>query len=787
MNGKALFLGAAFFVALSARGQGSSPLSETETYITAMAAQGEEADLQDKFPGQTNKWIVRGKFLEQLLTTTNYPVHRRGVILANAIFTNALDLENAEVNCDTLLSDCRFDGDVTMEDSHFSRNLLLSGCHFAGVVNLERIKVDSAMFLRSARFEQGLLLGHSHIGGQLIANKVQFTGSSDVDVEGATIGEDVFMSGSTNEGKVDFGNMTVGGDMYLDGVFEGEVDFTHTTIRGSLLAEGGQFTSPTAEVSFNSVQVDGFAKLKGAIFSGPVNFTAARIAGNFQADDTQFLNPTNEATFNSMSVGGFASFGGAVFSGSVDFTAAHILSNLEADDTQFQSPTNPVSFNSINVGGFASFGGAVFSGPVDFTTAHILSNLQADDTQFQSPTNEASFNSVNVGGFASFDGAVFSGPVDFTASHILSNLQADDTKFLSATNKATFNSMSVGGFASFERAVFNGPVDFTEAHISGNLQAAYTQFLSPNNEATFNSINVGGHAFFYRAVFAGTVDFSRSEIAGDFRAVEVQFTNDLASLDGSTNNFFNADFDGMHVGGDTSFRQAVFGGKLSLMNARFGNLDLSVANVPAEVGLDNMTFQTIKAAGKSRVMWNNLKSLVNKESDYRPDVYLELEDFFRREGEPEQADLVLYAQKHEERKAVWRSAQGFWKKIWVSPRIIGSYLLKWLVGYGRHPENALFYSMAVVIFGWWVFRYQPETRGKLRKMEPQDPGKAERVYNAFWYSLDLFAPAIDLYAANYWKPKSDPQFRFARRYVRFHRLLGWILVPIGLAALTGLI
>ena len=38
-------------------------------------------------------------------------------------------------------------------------------------------------------------------------------------------------------------------------------------------------------------------------------------------------------------------------------------------------------------------------------------------------------------------------------------------------------------------------------------------------------------------------------------------------------------------------------------------------------------------------------------------------------------------------------------------------------------------------------------------MEPCQDKDAKRPYKAFWYSLDLFAPVINLEVANVWRPK----------------------------------
>ena len=70
-------------------------------------------------------------------------------------------------------------------------------------------------------------------------------------------------------------------------------------------------------------------------------------------------------------------------------------------------------------------------------------------------------------------------------------------------------------------------------------------------------------------------------------------------------------------------------------------------------------------------------------------------------------------------------------------------------------------------------------------MELQKLEAASQNYNPLWYSLDLFLPFIDLQVANVWLPKQ--RRHFARHYMRVQTILGWILIPIGLAALTGII
>jgi hypothetical protein len=71
-------------------------------------------------------------------------------------------------------------------------------------------------------------------------------------------------------------------------------------------------------------------------------------------------------------------------------------------------------------------------------------------------------------------------------------------------------------------------------------------------------------------------------------------------------------------------------------------------------------------------------------------------------------------------------------------------------------------------------------------MELQEPTKhTSENYSAFWYSVDLFVPVADLTAKSIWRAK--PEYTFGRIYMQFHIILGWILIPLGLAYFSGLI
>jgi hypothetical protein len=101
-----------------------------------------------------------------------------------------------------------------------------------------------------------------------------------------------------------------------------------------------------------------------------------------------------------------------------------------------------------------------------------------------------------------------------------------------------------------------------------------------------------------------------------------------------------------------------------------------------------------------------------------------------------------------------------------------------VTAYGRQPWRGLAWAAGVVLVGAIVF-------WKKEDMEVRDPEFEGRKYNPIWYSFDLFAPIIDLEAASVWAPRPDKHRKWL--YLRIHRLLGWILVPIGIVAITGLL
>lgn len=539
-----------------------------------------------------------------------------------------------------------------------------------------------------------------------------------------------------------------------------------------------------ADTDFYGMKVGQSAYFRRAFFEGSVDFGAADIAHDFAAEEAEFKNREQGANFNSMKVGHSALLNNAVFEGPVNFGAANIASNFEADGAQFKNKEKVANFNSMKVGQAASFQNSIFEGPVDFGAADITNHFQATETQFKNGEQEASFNGMKVGGAAFFDKAVFEGGVNFIAADIAKHFDARQAQFKNKEQPASFNGIKVQA-AIFHKVLFEGPVDFNAADIVSNFEAPGAQFRSKTEtnqlqmkcgrkgvftEATFaGPVSFAGSSFLYLMISGANadtapipqIDLSRSSIKGHLSLRRIR-VHDLVAPS-------------LHVEGPAAFTDIVVEHSADLSDGDFDTLDLSRSVWPRD-GHDGQTFQMrgmnykyLRGADANESTSHNALLKLADQSAFTADVYGHLETFFLRQGYGADADRAFITGKRREREESLHRKEYL---TWLSSK-----LLDWLVGYGRHPSQAGYFCAFFVGLGLLLFTP--------KRMELQKSDDAPRVYNRFWYSLGLFLPVVNLEADKVWKPK--PNQIFLRNYMRVHVLLGWILIPIFLAALSGLI
>jgi hypothetical protein len=307
-------------------------------------------------------------------------------------------------------------------------------------------------------------------------------------------------------------------------------------------------------------------------------------------------------------------------------------------------------------------------------------------------------------------------------------------------------------------------------HFKSNVDCQHATFASAllfddstfDAAANFNGMKTGGSVFLNNAVFEGPVDFILADIGGNFHAIGAKFLNQKEEVK----------FGAMKVRAYGFFNNAVFNGRANFRYAEFAGLVLSNVSWPkiaGQIQFQGITYKFIRAVDGNEPQSHKALIKLANQSTETGDVYSNLEQFFLRQGYHEDADRAFIAGKRRERK---ESLHGLgWFASWS---------LDCLVGYGRHPAYAAGYCVIIIVIGCVLFSGK-----KMELQEKQKEGDPVRVYNRFWYSLSLFLPLVDLQAHTVWKPKNSHWI--LRNYTRVHTLLGWILIPFVLAALTGLI
>lgn len=404
-----------------------------------------------------------------------------------------------------------------------------------------------------------------------------------------------------------------------------------------------------------------------------------------------------------------------------------------------------------------SLRGSTFKGAVNFYQVSVDGNLRIDKAKFPNKQKQINFDSIKVAGtFYFYEVEVLEGSFTLSDS-VMNKLECTDTKFNNneaqftdiddkvkpLEDNANFYHIKVNGNADFARASFAGLANFENIDIGGNLELTNGLFNSPSKTIKFFGMKVGRNAIFNEVKFAGGFDMSKAEVGSTLEFNKTQATN--------TNLAKN--FSGMKV--DTAiFDQAELSLPYNLQDVDYRHLNP-----------DSDYQKTLQLIEKP---------------EYSPSSFTNLEAYYRRSGMEKAADEVYIAGKIKE----GNSATGF------------AYFTNWLlditVRYGKWPWLALVWSAAFISIGWLaVFRKQnmmpqeQKDKKEPQKKEEQKDKDPMAGYSPLWYSIALFLPIVDLEDAKKWTLR--PEKKLERHYLRVHIILGYLFIPIGLAAWTGLI
>ena len=114
-----------------------------------------------------------------------------------------------------------------------------------------------------------------------------------------------------------------------------------------------------------------------------------------------------------------------------------------------------------------------------------------------------------------------------------------------------------------------------------------------------------------------------------------------------------------------------------------------------------------------------------------------------------------------------------------------------LTGYGVRLERLFIATALVLVLATFAFQRRDAVIAREPASAKGDAPVAAQsltlpTRDAFWFSLKLFVP-VEIPAAGDWRPSSSAKFLGLKMttVATLLRLAGWILVPIGLAGVTG--
>ena len=398
--------------------------------------------------------------------------------------------------------------------------------------------------------------------------------------------------------------------------------------------------------------------------------------------------------------------------------------------------------------------GAVISEPINLSNSEIAQMVDLSNCHF---TNVRFFQTVFKKGLFMKD-SVFDGEVYFAAATINGGLFFTRSHFDNHDKGANFQALKVNGPAVLDQTTFQGPATFAYAVVDGVFQLSGAYFANKDQEAVFNSMNIDRGFFAEKATFEGGVDLINVRLGDNFEGAESHFNNPKTEISIV-----------MIIRRNLFLGKATFSGKVDFSNTSVGgNIELDQTVFATAPNLSHVTYESISSHVRL------LDLLRNSPSDYS--AYNELESYFQKNGSSSEADEVFMEKKRYERR------QGL---NWFES--LKSYLSEILTGFGRRPYRVLYYDLIIVLIGAALFRHRKMV---LKSKATEKTAEADRTeqttlpYNAFLYSLTLFAPTIDSQYTNNWQPA--PEYRRTKGYRTFEKVAGYILVPLTIAIWTGI-
>lgn len=435
------------------------------------------------------------------------------------------------------------------------------------------------------------------------------------------------------------------------------------------------------------------------------------------------------------------------------------------------------------------------------------------------------------------DGGVFlreatiAGKVRLLGARLVGNLDCDGAKVKAKDMALICDGMQVEGSVFLRGATIAGKVRLLGARLGGDLSC-----IGANLQAK-------GYALHCDMMHAeGNVSLDRATIAGEVRLLGARLGGDLSCAGATLQAKGKALICGRaEITGAFFWRDvAKASGCVDLTSASFGSICDDPACWPPELLLDRCRYGAFLGASptdaQSRLKWLALQQPRKYDNDFWPDPYEHCAKVLREMGHGADARKILIEKERLQRKArrdrIARDLAQARRDRDTTPRqdglrlhtdrVMGHWLhltglrvwdgiLGAVVGYGRKPQNAAWWGLAMWLIGFLVFanaaghgaikpnlpqiQLNPawvdcadDRRGQLDCFLNHSDAASYPRFNAFIYSADTLIPVVSLEMQSYWIPDdSSNRGMLARGYLWFHIAMGWALTLLAVAGFSGLI
>jgi len=562
----------------------------------------------------------------------------------------------------------------------------------------------------------------------------------------------------------------------VDCQFQGEVLLRDSWFKRGLTLSQSRFAQ---KVEMQRLRVGLSANFSEAIFSGPLDLWRAQIGGVWLANGLRCEDRQAGASMHAMTVNQAVFLNQAVFFGPVDLAGIRIGDGAQCSGASFGGALNMFG---AQIGSQLNLTQARFAGPADFGYVSVGSQFIADGAHFANAAALANFNGLRVHHSAFLRQVHFAGPVNFVSAAIGSELQLDGSSFGEQT--VDLNGLKVAQHCLLRKTVFQGPVSFLGAAIGGDLAFLQTEFRATGQPVNCNDIQVGATAYFWDSQWAGGLDLSGAQLHKVLIGTSAAGFGTIATL--TLQNSVVARtlrLENVAIGYLEARKLTVKDGAelvavkiqehADLRGSVFGSVSFRETQWPPKpdaIWLEGLTYQSIGTGGEQDD-WQALLAWV-AQSRYDTRNYGQLENFCKQGGYKDRADEVYIQGRRREILQQW----------WRPDNL--TVLIFWdlLTGYGRKPGRTLWIGGLIVLCGMVVFQeknFDPACIGNWQWL--RDGGRGRVWVFRFFLSLDQFLPGIDLGLAKLWNLSQVSYGQLV--YYHFHKLAGWILIPIGLAAL----